>query len=415
MLVLGFNEFIRNIKKNILVIVQMVVVYIIALFTISAFEEQYRLLDGISEVFDDSGMLVFNSNLAMDVYIDENQLKEELVKVKDIEHILNMHLYDEKFGDEKADKAAEVVAYNPENISYIPELAEGKWFDKVASEEGYINAVISDNFPFEVQVGQVIEHSRFKFKVTGVVSSKEMIYGINTGFNFGSASYLDFYSTWSEESIVGGRYLFLISYEDMVNNIMRKMDQDPLNSINWGIFGFFTIDFEDNITEDEMQYNLKVLNENYDRVIDTDVFFTKDIYDYSWVLINIKIMPMVMLFIVIIFALVISLFISVAINVLYEKKNYGIYFICGNNWSNTFKLSLVSWTILALTSLAIAGCLYVVIGALNVFNGLSVSFGWMHVGFIAAITAILLLVTMIIPFFMLRKIQPVSILKENDK
>ena len=42
MIRLGFREFIRNIKRNILIIVQMVAVYVIAIFTVSAFQEQYE-------------------------------------------------------------------------------------------------------------------------------------------------------------------------------------------------------------------------------------------------------------------------------------------------------------------------------------------------------------------------------------
>lgn len=415
MLVLGFNEFIRNIRKNILVIAQMIVVYIIALFTISAFEEQYRLMDGVSEVLDDTGMLVFNGNMLGDAWLDKDKIQEELIKVEKIEHKLNVHFHDDEFGDEKSDKNAEIIAYSSENISYIPKLTKGKWFNKVESEEGYINAVISDNFPFEVEIGQVVEHSGYKFKVIGIVSSKEMLYGINTGYGYDSASYLDYYSTWEEERKSGGSYLFMISYDDMINQVMLKENLDPNFSWFWGTFGFTTIDFEDDITEEEMQYNMSYMCKTYERAQGADIFFTKGMYDYSWELINIKIMPMLMLFIVIIVALVISLLISVAINVLYEKRNYGIYFVCGNNWSNTFKLSLVSWSVLAITSFVIAGCGYVVIGTLDIFNGLSVSFGWMHIAFVVAVTLILLLLTMIIPFVMLRKIQPVSILKANYK
>ena len=414
MIRLGFNEFIRNIRKNSLVIVQMVAVYMIALFTTSAFVEQYRLIDGVRKVFDDTGMIMFKYSLNNADPIYDSELAGKLKKVEAIEHSLRWDMLNESYSEGTNElKYATVIAVNRENITYLPQLLEGKWCDDVKEEQGLINAVISNDFPFEVEVGQVIEHNGYKFKVIGIVASDELLYGINSGFGFESASYLDFYSTWGTEKKSSGDHLFIIPYESMVEDIIEKHGADAGLDSLWGSFA--TIDFEDDITEEEMEYNRDILQSEYSREMRGDIFYTNDMYDYSWVLINIKIMPMVMLLIVIILALVISLVISASINVLYEKKNYGIYFICGNNWSNTFKFSFVSWAILALTSMIIAFCGYVIIGSLELFSGLSLTFSWMHIAMLALITVVLLIVTMIIPFCMLRKIQPVSILKENNK
>ena len=80
MIILGLSEFIRNIKRNILIIVQMVAVYIIAIFTVSAFEEQYRLMDGVSGVFDDTGMIVLKSSISSGDYLNIDEMEKMLVK-----------------------------------------------------------------------------------------------------------------------------------------------------------------------------------------------------------------------------------------------------------------------------------------------------------------------------------------------
>ena len=54
MINLGINEFIRNIKKNILIIILFVSVYVMTILVVSAFVEQYRQFDGVSNVFDDT-------------------------------------------------------------------------------------------------------------------------------------------------------------------------------------------------------------------------------------------------------------------------------------------------------------------------------------------------------------------------
>ncbi|MBQ9700815.1 MAG: hypothetical protein IJV71_09375 [Lachnospiraceae bacterium] len=412
MFLLGLSEFIRNLRRNILVIIQMVAVYIIALFTVSAFVEQYSLMDGISKVFDDTGMIFFKENLLGNDWVEKDKLYDKLVKVEEIGHSICWNMLDEQNEDSML-KSADVIAYDPNVITYTPKLIAGQWCEEVKQEKGVINTVVSDNLPFDIQLGQVIELCGYKFKIVGVVSSKELLYGINYKYGYDSASYLDFYASWSDRTNYVGKYLFIIPYNSMLEEILEKENVSPELAAIWGSYGI--IDFQDDITEEEYEYNVDVLEEMYNRSIGDDIFNTKQVYDYSWVLINIKIMPMLILLCIIVIALIISLIISVAINVLYEKKNYGIYFICGNDWGNTFKFSLASWAILAATSLVIAGCGYVIIGALSIFSGLSLSFTWMHVVMLAAITLILLIITMIVPFCMLRKIQPVSILKENDK
>ena len=410
MFALGLSEFIRNIKKNVLVIIQMIAVYIIGLVTISAFYEQYKLIDGVSKVFDDTGMVIHTTSMNSDMFIREDMLKMLLKKVENVEHTLTTAVYDEDFRINGVGMTGiNMLAYNPKLISYVPKLVEGEWCETAPKEEGIINAVVADNVPFHVDIGQIIKYAGITFKVTGIVSCKEMIYGGNSTWRYDDASYLDYYYNIENYIAMKDVYFFLVPYENLENDFQLI----PGYGMSWGRFA--TIDFEDDITEEEYEYNLKVLEETYGFHINTDVFNTAPSYEYSWQLIDIKTMPMALLFIVIMVALLISLFISVAINVLYEKKNYGIYFICGNNWSNTFKFSLVSWTALAITSLLIAGCVYIIMAATNVFNGLSLSFEWMHIAMLLGITIVLLAITMIIPFIMLRKIQPVSILKENDK
>lgn len=412
MIKMGLNEFIRNIRKNVLVIVQMVVVYIIALFTISAFEEQYSLMDGVSNIFDDTGMIMFNIQEYTTKLVHDSEIVEKLKKVEKIEHSINWYFWKGE-EDSSALKEVRVLGINTENITYVPKLLKGKWGEEVEKEEGIINTVVSNDIPFEVEIGQIIEKQGYKFKITGIISSDELIYGISSYYGNASANYMNYYSTWNDEKGSKDQYLFIVPYETLKTEIIEKEGVKADLGVLWGSFA--TIDYEDDITEEDMLYNLNILKKECECELNRDVFYTKDMYDYSWRLINIKIMPMIVLLVIIILALIISMVISASINVLYEKKNYGIYFICGNNWSNTFKFSFVSWTLLIVTSIVIALCGYTIIGSLKLFSGLSLTFGWMHLGMMMVITLVLLVITMIIPYVMLRKIQPVSILKENNK
>lgn len=401
MITLGLSEFIRNIKRNILVIAQMVAVYVIALFTVSAFEEQYRLMDGVSEVFDDTGMIVLENSILSDEVLSEDVLKEILINVDNIEHSISYSLY-------KDNQHVKVTACNPRNITYRPELIKGEWCEDAPHEKGVINAVVSVNGKFEQEIGQKIEIEGHIFKITGIVDTKEMIYGTTGSFAYTEANYLSFYEpiydVYSAEAGV-----IIASYEDL----MKYSSKDLNYASNWG--QIVIVDFSDDITDEEIAYNMKQLTERYGYTEGSEMVLTDEMYDYSWRLIMLKINPMLMLLAVIIVVLIISLVISGIINVLYEERNYGIYFICGNNWKNTFKFSLVNWTIMAITSFILAIGVSVFIYYKKLIKGLILSFSGIHIMAVLAITLIMIVFAVFIPYIKLRRIQPVSILKENNK
>ena len=401
MITLGLSEFIRNIKRNILVIAQMVAVYVIALFTVSAFEEQYRLMDGVSEVFDDTGMIVLENSILSDEVLSEDVLKEILINVDNIEHSISYSLY-------KDNQHVKVTACNPRNITYRPELIKGEWCEDAPQEKGVINAVVSANGKFEQEIGQKIEIEGHIFKITGIVDTKEMIYGTTGSFAYTEANYLSFYEpiydVYSAEAGV-----IIASYEDLMKYSLKDLNY----ASNWG--QIVIVDFSDDITDEEIAYNMKQLTERYGYTEGSEMVLTDEMYDYSWRLIMLKINPMLMLLAVIIVVLIISLVISGIINVLYEERNYGIYFICGNNWKNTFKFSLVNWFVMSITSIILAVGACVFIYSKKLIKGLILSFAGIHVIAIACITVGMLLVAVFIPYIKLRRIQPVSILKENNK
>ncbi len=402
MIILGFSEFLRNIKRNILIIIQMVAVYIIAIFTISAFEEQYRLIDGVSGIFDETGMIIFGQSIVSDEFVDIDELEDMLVEVEAIDYSICYNVLE-------GGKSINITASNPKNISYRPELIEGQWCEDAKHEEGVINVVVSNNMPLEYKVGEKLKYGGLTYKVTGVVDTQEMIYGINNGFDYVEASYLSYYSPIYALEVNESYPFFIASYDDL----MKYGDMDYSYATMWGLL--ITVDFEDDITAEQVKENIRLMTEKYGHTQGCELFLTEDIYNYSWDLIMTKIMPMIMLLVVIVIVLIVSLIISGAINILYERKNYGIYFICGNKWSQTIRFSLVNWAIMAVMSLVIAGGLCVYIDSAQLFDGLILSFTGMHIMALAVITLFMLVITMTMPFIMLRKIQPVSILKENDK
>ena len=196
----------------------------------------------------------------------------------------------------------------------------------------------------------------------------------------------------------------MASYEDMEKFI------NPSKTA----FSKVIIDFKDDITEEEYLNNMQKIKEYYGHVEYEDIYNSKIIYDNTMAHLEMKLLPMFILLAIIFFILIVSMLTASAVNVLYEKKNYGIYFICGNDWKKTFVISAVHWISVSVVSIivAISGC--IIMKASGQFEQLTLSFTATHVWVILGITIVTLIISMILPYNMLRKIQPVSILKENE-
>lgn len=403
MINLGINEFIRNIKKNIFVIVQMVIVYVIAILMVSASVEQLKLLSGVSNFFDSTGIVINSGSIKSNApWPSEENLKRDLKKVEQV-----VTLKQTGFGG----TIMNFIAYDDNNVTYSVPLISGEWFDDAKKKEGYTNIVVSDNVFPNINVGDDLEFDGYKFHITGIFSSSEMVCGLSMFSSKGegvSPSYLSYYST--PDSLYNERTgepccVAICSRDDMMKNIDNERIWD-LNMI--------TIDYEDDITDEEMDNNKLVLAEEYG-LIDGTVYDCRDLYDYSIKLLNIKLLPVATVFILMLLLIFISLINSSAISVNYEKRNYGIYFIAGNNWKNTIILSLVHWGCVALTSLILAISACLIIKSSGKFDSLTLSFSGYHVLAIVAVTVLMLFMALILPYRMLRKLQPVTILKNNDK
>ena len=410
MITLGINEFIRNIRRNIFVIAQMIAIYMIAIFVISAFEEQYSLYSGMSDFLDDTGIVMLSST-AMEPtgnVVTYDGLNEVLDKVENIAISYRHDVFEKDYtSKDKTDTLnMQIIANDPSLVKYKPKLIDGTWCEDTPHKDGLINIVISNNSPFDFEVGDIINTNGLSFYITGIFDCEELVYGYSGRANSMETNYLHFYSSTMEYAIQNmlPPCLAVASYEDIEREI------NPYRVA----FGKIVVDFEDNITDEEYDKNLLLLKEHYGYVENLDVLNSKIVYDNTIAHLEIKLLPMFVLLAIVLFVLIVSILTASAVNILYEKRNYGIYFICGNDWKKTFVISAVHWFSVSLASIVIAvsGCMLLKVS--GKFEQLTLSFTPTHVWVLTAITIVTFIAALILPYNMLRKIQPVSILKENN-
>ncbi len=384
MFILGVNQFIRNYKRNLIATIQVILVYIVAIFTISSSIEQLSLWKGVKDYLDETGVVLWTRNFNYDTDISELLLKVEKVNKK--------YCYD--FDDGNSNHYY-LVATNPEENCYQVPLVKGGWCESGNQEDGVIRAVVSNEFQPDCDIGDLIKVGEVTLKITGIYDNNELVFKDAT--HSSNISYLDFYSC---EDISQGFYV-LASYEDMFREVKPYSSQSII------------IDYEDDITKEQMETNREILNQQYKYIEGMNMHTTDEIYEYSMELLQIKLIPMILVFIVALMFAVISVTASGVITVYAEQRNYGIYFVYGNSWRKTTILSIVHWGMVAIVSLLVAICISVIINGTDVARLFALKFSVHHIWMLSGITLLLILMSVILPFRILNKMQPINIIRNN--
>lgn len=398
---LGFNEFLSGIRKNILAVIQLILVYVVAIYALSAIKSQMKLFVPVNQFLDDTGIYVWsmiadeNGNP-----LDEKGLEGLLEGVENINYVFAASLFED--GDTPL--MYNILSANP---YYDMELTSGKMCDEVPAREGEIRAVVCGNR--DVEVGELLHIKRgneeIAIRVTGTFSPDEWIYGklgkvsIDSSFNYRSY-YTSYNELYSSEYDLCEYFIMVADKEDMIAADLQYMDR------------LVTFDFFDDISEESLKNNQEILKE-HDILITRDYNYTESASTLTKELMKIKLLPIIVVFIIIFVISMISILATSAVTFSYEKFNYGVYFITGNNWKNTLKLIMVKWGIQTTVSLLIAIGITFILNATTVINGVKIDISVSHVIVIAIIMMLQILAAIIMPYRMLRKTQPISIFKEN--
>lgn len=395
MLRLGFNEFIKNLKKNVFVIIQLLLLYIIAFFMVSTIVEQNRIFKGIKGFLDDTGVYVQSVGTSVDdtehIPMSRENLEINLKKVKHVEA-------PKQYGEVGASYEFDMVV---NNNNYKVRLLKGKQCTKVKVKEGYVRALTCSTSG--LKPGDTYEVEGYKFYITGIFAPDEWIFGLTRKMN-SNGDYKLFFDTYDNFYLGKNNAIYLVVNED---DVIRE------GLACWS--NYYIVDFEDDITEREIEENYDILRDKFNATQNVDFFPTDKIYNNTVRGFKTKLIPIVLAFVVVFIYSLFSLITSSAISFYYERRNYGIYFITGNSWGNTILLTLIHWGIVILSSLTIASCICIVASKIRSLKFLSMDFSYVHIIAALGIVVVQILASLFIPWRSLRKIEPVTIVKENER
>lgn len=403
MLQLGIDEFIRNVKKNIMVILQLTIIFILSVMIVSVYESQTLMSNAVMKYIDDTG-----------AYIDPNAEKWDENKVKNMpgveEYIYanrtNMYVYSKGY-DKEPDGNIYFAVYDEDKITYRPVLKSGKWYSDVDEKENRINVVISENTP-DYDVGDIIlaecfddsgKSRNIELYVTGVVYERTMMFGHNTTFSNANNSYLSLFANHAD---VGNK-------SNLSFSIIGVMSMEDINKYSIVTYpGKGIVDYEDDISKEQINANDGELKDMAMVCNTTDMKKNSEKILYS------KLGGITVVFAVLVIITIASIICSGAVTYLYEKRNYGIYFMTGNTWGRTICLSMINWIMVVLSSVILSVFIMIVGMAKGFFDKYSLIYSTKTLVVQLIIVMITLATAMVIPFIQMRRSQPVDIIRNND-
>ncbi len=104
---------------------------------------------------------------------------------------------------------------------------------------------------------------------------------------------------------------------------------------------------------------------------------------------------------------------STAINTLQQMKNYGTMFLCGMNWNNCIKILFAYNALIMISSVSITSIIFGIFKLMNLSAYLGLSFGMNNIVITAIIILIIMLLNLIILSAVVRRKTPVDIIRGN--
>ena len=410
MLKISFYELKNNIWINILICIQLIIVFVLAIATSSIIAYHYTYYNNFKDYFESDGYLYnmdyfyLNDNnlIATDSQDIENELSHADV-IASYEPMVNY--YDSN--GRKLDLAS--IAYDREIIKrHTPEISEGTWLKPDSEDDDCIGAVISQN-NYNIKVGDIIfmnnifyeyPEKLLKIKIIGVLEDNARIIGYTKNTYRNTRDYSDIYCDYSldNEDIP-----ILIMNEESIKYCHEKYDVEAF------VKGWVFVKFSDDITEDQIIQNETILG-NYAQIATKEDL--AEVAVKSQDNLREKLIAILPIFIGAFILTIISSLCSGAVSVKKQMKNYAIYSICGMPWHQSTGISVIATYILTAISFIISiGCIFIIT---TINKETTINFGIVQFGVCIGVALIYSIISALLPSLIINGTSIKEILRNNE-
>jgi hypothetical protein len=344
------------------------------------------LLNGKGTTFA-ATIMDFNEYGGVDSYISK------MNGVKDYSYIV----YGSAYYGEAYENSIDVIGYDKYAGGYVPKLTEGRWYTD-CKEEGVIPVVVVAN-KYNFSVGDTVSlkdynSTSYSFYICGIMTNGEYCY--------------DVYNTTENESV----YEFFNAYD---STVMDEIDcifvTDKAYIEQYEAFSTpsqkIMVSYNDDITDEEISENVNYLK-HHGAVYQ---WSNEEILNNTKAAILKKILVILPLTIGTMILMTLSLATVTMIDVTTSLKSYAIFYICGMKWSKSLVISFFRMILISVLGLAFMEIFYNLTILTNIGSYLQFSHGLAQWIGCLMVFIYILLVSLGISVFELRKKQPYAVLR----
>lgn len=326
--------------------------------------------------------------------------------------ILKNDMYDEEI------KYRNLICFENKILSKMnTPLASGKWPSSQRNSQGQIEAVAVMNREKHLKVGDVIPFGLPDVKqgtkdITSVEMGELVIVGIVDSNQY--------YPNHIMEGTVQGsngrkntrdvRNMYSVSSSgiDDAEFIISAQADDRLRDDRYIGSSTAFITYRSSPTDAIRNTNKELLTGQRGTFISmTDFKNSSDSYLYEQ---YIRLLPILLGVFIIVLA---ELICSVALHTKEQMRNYGIYFLCGARFRSCLRISLAYALIILAGGAVIGSCAFLIFQTTSYAQMFEQNIGLNNLLITLSFIPVMLIISLVIPFFMLQKTSPVEIIKSE--
>lgn len=381
-----------NVKLNLLMIIEIVIVLIGTNIIVGGYNNRNMLFKPYQNILNKTGWyMLYDKNVLTDEPIVEG-MKGNLKEIR-------MGNYFDSISFDEGSIPIRIKIVPDEIINNMKlSVYSGKW------ETRSDNEIVCISAPNKYGIG------------VGDVIKTPFLNGITVKAVLTDPCFLPSFIGWSSNNGIEDNFYqkYSIKYYDETVNIdtlelimseseFNKTGLTPSSTDNKLIL------YDEDPTEENIDYNKQVIKDNYQ----CGVTFSDLKYRAELSIKNLmsKYLPIAICAFVVILLGFIS---CTAVNTLRQMKNYGTLFTCGMNWSDCIKICAAYTAVILICSSSLAVAVYSIIDNFNMSATFGLSFERNNIWISAIVVAMIFLLNLIIPVFIIKSKTPVDIMREGE-
>lgn len=377
-----------NIKINLLMILEMIVVFVGVNLIIGSYNNRNMLYKPYSDILRNTGWYIVSD-------YDENTGEPLSSQMKGKLDFIKMYSY------------SSLITLNgrnvPVNITICPDeilnnmklpVNSGKW--QIDSPKDIVCIAAPNNF--DISSGDELKLPLANsVKISGILTDP---------------CYIPCFLQWSTSQGIENFYrkysLKYYSPEEECLELFMSFSEFSETGIETDNTNKSFIAYDVNPTAENITYNEELLKNNYQCGIRLSKI--KERTENSINDILKKFIPIAVCTFVVI---MIGFMSSTAINTLQQMKNYGTMFLCGMNWNDCIKILFAYNALIMISSVSITSIIFGIFKLMNLSAYLGLSFGMNNIVITAIIILNIMLLNLIILSAVVRRKTPVDIIRGN--